>query len=192
MKYHWIFTLAILAGKDSSQESGAKANQKVTVFLAYDERIPHGVVFRAISRSSQIFAGIGVEVQFCACRKSKKASRTGVEIEMTIEMDAPAEASSGALALAHPFRPDGRIRVFYSRLQGYGPKEVRDVMLAYILTHEISHVLQGLERHSATGLMKAGWSREDFMEIVADKLVFDARDIELIKKGINLRMDAAH
>jgi hypothetical protein len=41
---------------------------------------------------------------------------------------------SRALALSHPFRQDGRIEVFYSRIQEYKPVECRDVVLAYIVS----------------------------------------------------------
>jgi hypothetical protein len=106
-------------------------------------------------------------------------------------MKAPAGQSASALALSHPFRADGRIEVFYSRLEEYRPVECRDVVLAYILAHEITHALQGMQHHSPTGVMKETWDRDDLKKIQAAKLPFDPTDIELIRAGIDKRVDGS-
>jgi hypothetical protein len=63
------------------------------------------------------------------------------------------------------------------------------MLLAYILTHEITHVLEESTAHSPTGVMKKSWSRADFGEISAGKLEFDPMDRELLRKGIERRAD---
>ncbi len=187
MKTILILTMAILGAMGSAPLFAADANRAVTVYLDYDSRVPANIVYRATSRASRIFAGIGMPVRFCAFRMNRKAKRTGVEIEMKIEMDAPPELRSGALGLAHPFRTDGLIRVFYSRIHKYQPSELRDVLLAYILAQEITHVLEAAAVHSPTGILKEKWNREDFKQIAAAKLGFAAGDIESIREGIKYR-----
>jgi hypothetical protein len=155
----------------------------VTVYLKCDPRVPEATVFRAISQSSQIFAGIGVSVQFTRHRMGKPDSRSALDLDLDIQMDAPPQISSAALALSHPFRSDGRIEVFYSRIQRK-PIECRDLVLAYVLTHEITHALEGTIYHSSTGVMKEKWTREDFNKMQAAKLEFEPRDVFLIRTGI--------
>jgi hypothetical protein len=150
------------------------------------------MVYRAERRASKIFAGIGVSVEFHLVGAAKPASRRDVQLDMTIRMNAPAGQNVAALALSHPFRADGRIEVFYSRIQTYQPAECRDVVLAYILTHEITHALEGMQHHSPTGVMKEKWDRADFKEIQAAKLPFDPIDIEMIRDGIDKRVNDAY
>jgi hypothetical protein len=82
---------------------------------------------------------------------------------------APYEVRQGTtLAAARPYDKGTTIRVFQDRialelapLQRYG----RERMLRHILAHEIVHVLEGISRHSETGLMKANWTSQDIREI---------------------------
>jgi len=63
------------------------------------------------------------------------------------------------------------ITVFYDRIQSLarGPNR-QSALLAYVLVHEITHVVQGVNRHSQTGVMKAHWSTEDQTAILERRL----------------------
>jgi predicted Zn-dependent protease len=60
-------------------------------------------------------------------------------------------------------------------------------LLAYVLAHEIVHILEGTGRHSATGIMKAQWTPEDYSGIASGKLTFASEDIELLHGGLVVR-----
>jgi hypothetical protein len=60
---------------------------------------------------------------------------------------------------------------------------VRCVM-APVLVHEITHVLEGIERHSATGIMKARWNDRDYFEMRQGSLGFAQEDVDLIYAGL--------
>ena len=49
-------------------------------------------------------------------------------------------------------------------------------ILASVMAHEIGHMLQGIERHSLAGLMRASWSSEDFQSAGRGGLRFSAAD----------------
>lgn len=46
------------------------------------------------------------------------------------------------------------------------------------------HILQGVSRHSDTGIMKARWDADDFMNINWQSAEFEPKDIDLITRGL--------
>jgi hypothetical protein len=79
--------------------------------------------------------------------------------------------------------------VFYDRVQQSDPNLVTHV-LAYTFVHEITHILEGITRHSKHGIMKAHWDTEDRFQIVLGYLDFAPEDFDLIYRG--LHGDASH
>jgi hypothetical protein len=74
--------------------------------------------------------------------------------------------------------------VFVDRIEGMStPSEV----LAHVMVHEITHLLQGFSRHSATGVMKERWTSGDFGEMRWRELALTPLDIELIYSGLAQR-----
>jgi hypothetical protein len=57
-------------------------------------------------------------------------------------------------------------------------------VLAHVLVHEITHVLEGIDRHSATGIMKAHWNYNDYLEMRRKPLPFAHEDVNLIYDGL--------
>jgi hypothetical protein len=66
------------------------------------------------------------------------------------------------------------------------------MVLAYIMAHEIAHALEGIAHHAPTGVMKAEWNFEDLKEIRVGTLEFDTSDVELIRAGIEERVNGAN
>src|SRR5208337_2177136 len=80
-------------------------------------------------------------------------------IQISFAYLAPKELPAGALAYALPYE-GAHIVVFYERVKlksGYARQ-----LLAYVLVHEIAHILQGIRRHSQSGIMKASWDYRDY------------------------------
>ena len=50
--------------------------------------------------------------------------------------------------------------------------------------------MQGVARHSESGILKAQWSRDDYQEMVFHKLGFTATDVALIHFGLSPRSPA--
>jgi hypothetical protein len=48
------------------------------------------------------------------------------------------------------------------------------------MAHEIGHVLQGVNRHSESGVMKANWTDIDFESMTFEPLRFTPEDARLI------------
>ena len=103
-------------------------------------------------------------------------------------------ATSEALASARIVGSSGaQIVVYQDRLERLlaGRRSIANVAAAYVLAHELAHVMQGVARHSEAGIMKAHWGEDDYREMVYHKLVFTAGDVELIHLGLAAQQGAA-
>jgi len=60
-------------------------------------------------------------------------------------------------------------------------------LLAHVLVHEITHILEGVARHSETGIMKANWTLRDYYDMQTKTLQFASEDVELIHRGLAQR-----
>jgi hypothetical protein len=133
--------------------------------------------------ASKIYSEIGVKIDW----RSRGASCTAVDaviIEFT--ENTPAALQPGSLACALPYERV-HIRVFLDRVrESVGPDAV-PYLLGHVLVHEIGHLLQGIDRHSETGVMKAYWDVDDYKRMVASPLPFTDEDVRLIHHGMEGR-----
>jgi hypothetical protein len=77
--------------------------------------------------------------------------------------------------------------VFWDRLPPQNETEGMAGILAHVLVHEITHILQGVRRHSESGVMKAGWARAEYNEMAFQPLPFTKTNVILIHKGLDAR-----
>lgn len=130
----------------------------------------------AQGRAARILAEIGVGIEWNCSGGSREAITIG------FSDSTPDEELPGALAYAQPFA--GSILVFRDRIDKFLP-QMRALVLAYVFAHEIGHVLQGLVRHSDSGIMKAHWDRADLGEMFSGNLKFTRYDVSLIHTGMD-------
>jgi hypothetical protein len=55
------------------------------------------------------------------------------------------------------------------------------------MVHEITHILQGFNGHSAEGIMKARWTEKERNVRGLSPLHFTPEDVELIYRGMDTR-----
>lgn len=77
--------------------------------------------------------------------------------------------------------------VFYDRLRKRCPSIRLSGVIAHVMAHEITHILQGVNRHSESGVMKATWTLEDFSEMAIRPLPFTPFDVRLIDDALDKR-----
>jgi hypothetical protein len=73
-----------------------------------------------------------------------------------------------------------RIEILYNPIREFGRYDATGHVLAHVLVHEITHVLEGIARHSASGIMKARWEGADYERIYFAPLPFAGEDLRLI------------
>ena len=131
--------------------------------------------------TARMFADIGVEIQWQR-QEPPGGLRPDHSIVVTVTTKVPASYRPHALAYAEPFGK-GHITVFYDRLTGRSPKRV-PILMAHVMAHEITHLLQGADYHSTSGIMKSKWNAEDYAEMDRNLLSFTPLDVRLIHQGM--------
>lgn len=155
----------------------AGEQRKVTVCM--DATLTSEVV-RAQAQASQMFAAVEVKLDW-SCRKSEVQHA----IVISLAAHAPETRKPAELAYALPYEGT-HIVIFYDRVSKMAPNQVHAV-LAHVLVHEVTHILQGMPRHSDSGVMKAQWDSRDFSQMTWQPLPFTAADVDLIQRGLDAR-----
>jgi len=106
-------------------------------------------------------------------------------LQINLSKSTPVTLKPGAMAYALPYE-GSHIVVFLDRVQAVAVVRQR-VLLAHVFVHEITHILEGVSRHSETGVMMAHWNSSDYRTMTLAPLPFAAVDVELIKRGLENR-----
>jgi len=149
--------------------------------------------------ASSLFARIGVRLQWHEGELPAAQSPAGDGamqklIGVHTLARAPESATPEALAAARIVGSSGtEITVYKDRLQRFLDAHstlarAAGAGIGYVLAHELAHVMQGVARHSESGILKANWSNADFEEMVFRKLAFTDLDVELIHRGLALQL----
>jgi len=102
-----------------------------------------------------------------------------------MEFDTGVPVYPGALGYATPYAKTGtRIHILFDRVHNTAPPQLEGRLLGHVMAHELGHVLEGIDRHSAAGLMKAHWDAHDFGQMSFLPLAFSAFDVDLIQTGV--------
>ena len=188
MKTYWVVGIAMAAGLSAQAEEC-----NVTVYV-HTSLSGSAMLLRAEIQAAAMFREIGVAVRFRngAVRANDANDACGAPIMLQIDSQAgdqpPAEHT---LAYATPYAKSGTcIHIFMDRIAERLNPYFETVLLAHVLAHEITHVLERVARHSADGVMKAHWDRRDKEDMKSHSLPFAAIDVELIHIGIAERTHA--
>jgi hypothetical protein len=159
----------------------ATAADVTVCFTAEGSALTH--VAMSIAKSTFQKAGVAIAWQ-CPKSLASAGPRTWLPIELVV--GTPDERLPGVLAFSYPYaRCSKSITVFYDRVQSLAPGIPREsALLGYVLVHEITHVIQGVLRHSQTGVMKARWSEKDRAAIFERRLGFEELDVQLMRQGL--------
>jgi hypothetical protein len=145
----------------------------------------------AMSVTSRIFAAAGVRIKWHFGEPSRREAP--IPIIITLTSDTPNELMPGALAYAQVFE-GVHIRIFLDRLRrgaidsGSRP---RTYLLAHVMAREITHILEGIDRHSGAGVMESKWTAAEIEQMTVNPLSLAPEDVELIHNGLLLRQTTA-
>jgi len=182
MKIVAILAMAAVAGIT------ARAEWNVTVYMNNDLNA-RGVIYQAQERAAKAFAEVGVRIEWRTGRPSGTQPEREPAIVVRLAEQTPADYLPGALAFAKVYE-GVHITVFWDRIERQPRFAPPVVVLAHVLVHEITHVLQGVDRHSESGVMKSRWTVEDQHAMASKPLPFTPMDVELIQHGLDSRTDA--
>ena len=165
----------------------APAERTVTVYV-HNGLNTRGVLYSGQQRAAKMFAEAGVRLDWRTGGPSGDQAKREPVIVVSLEEHAPAGYSPEALASAKVYE-GVHITVFWDRVEGLSRFAPPAVVLAHVLVHEITHILQGIDRHSESGVMKSRWTPEDYRAMAIKPLRFTPLDVELIQLGLARRTD---
>jgi hypothetical protein len=179
MRLAGVAVIAVAIG--TSAQAAQRPDGRVTVYFRDNPSVPDPVKSIAKVLASEMFAGIGVRIDWRSGQPAASSPHGAIAIELVTET--PGTFLPGALAYAQPYEGI-HIQVFYDRIK-YKPAPAE--LLAHVLVHEITHVLQGISRHSDSGIMKANWGGDDFQRMRYKPLSFAEEDVVLTHRGLEAR-----
>jgi hypothetical protein len=139
----------------------------------------------AKNMASQMFEKIGVRLHW----KTVGAVPPETAIVVRLAGEAPVWLQPQTIARAQPYQ-GVNIIVYMDRLSWTQSRRFEPVLLAHVLVHEITHLLQASARHSESGVMKAHWTYWDRREMEKQPLPFTDYDVRLIHAGLKARARA--
>jgi hypothetical protein len=189
-----LVVLPVSAGNPQRGQAAQHAGPDVMVYVESELVTPY-VLLRAEATATRMFAGIGVRVQWANRRPGRRsvpasggcAPKRPEEIVVRMASGRAASDSRDAFADALPYASDGvRVTVFYAELRQAlcARPRLESAVLAHVLVHEITHVLQGMARHSSTGVMRAHWNSTEYSDLEKRPMEFAGDDAELIQLGL--------
>jgi hypothetical protein len=166
----WVASTVVPAGQ---------SQQNLTVYLRDTAGVDPYALTPAKGSARQMFGQIGISVDWHNSGRAVSFSQPPIAIELV--MHTPYDFKPDALASAQLYEGS---HIFFDQIAMHStPARV----LAHVMVHEITHLLQGIRRHSDSGVMKALWTREDFWEMRCEALAFTPEDVELIQIGLAAR-----
>lgn len=174
MKTAIVMAAAIVLGANCA--AAKQTGLAETVTLCADRTADFADDMRARDVAANIFAKIGIRLEWHAAPRCPQDA-------LHIHFSNKTAPSLQPGALAYAICGDTQIVVFYDRVTAAVGKRTVAVLLGHVLAHEITHILQGVARHSQEGVMKAHWTQDDYAEMSFKPLTFTAEDITLIHYG---------
>jgi hypothetical protein len=182
MKITAAVAMAVAAGF-GGQTAQAGENERTVVVYITNEHVAMEAATFAKAQATKMFARAGVRIEWHSVSHSPLPLNALV-VEM-VERGYKNECA-GALACAKPYEGI-HIRVFYDRCGATVPKNLVPALLSHVLVHEITHILQGVNRHSESGVMKARWDANEYLQMTSRTLPFTPHDVLLIERGLDAR-----
>ena len=171
--------------------AGLQEQPLVEVYLPPVHGVAMDLVFtRARQIVAEVYAEIGIKVVWrsagshpAGCRKEPLHQK----IVVALAARSPGSMSEWALAYSNPYATDGPcVKLLMDRLEPairLNPLST-GFLLGHVLAHEMGHVLQGVLRHSETGVLKARWSAGETRDMGKKRLHFTAYDTGLMLENL--------
>jgi hypothetical protein len=165
-------------------ESGAR--RTLTVYIIDDRAHHTQSVYPAQHIATELFAPSGLRLKWR--RGQPRTAPAPQDLVFIIDLADRTPEAYREDALAFSYLNDGiHITVFYDRVEKTAKQTVTNVLLGHVLAHELTHLLQGIERHSDSGVMRAKWTVEDQFAMAHRALLFTREDLRLLELGIARR-----
>lgn len=142
-------------------------------------------VTQAKRTASAIFDSIGVHLGWYRANSCKNVREDTIRIYFTDHR--PAYEVTETLAWTRLGDHTHRIEVYCDRVAETVEPRLEATLLGHVIAHEVTHVLEGINRHSSDGLMKARWTHHDYFDMADHPLHIAPEDVALIRNWLDAR-----
>ncbi len=152
---------------------GSETRLSVAVCLSLQTPDPHLIVTRAQALATRIFGQVDIPLEWSTCQPAGESSPAPIVVQLVSRP--PESLVSDVLGYATPSQR--HVVIFMDGIQ-----KMPDpwAVLGHVMVHEITHVIQGVPRHSSTGMMKARWSCHELLGMWHKPLPFAAEDLDIL------------
>lgn len=179
MKQIWAAVFGLAAGTGALAATIEPASAPSVRVCIENSVVTPFMLTRGEFIAREIFGNIGIHIVWA--HRTQCGQPSADSIVVLVSTGAPPGRFPGALGYTR--LAERQIEVFYDRVERIVEAPIVPNLLGHVLAHEIAHVLEGVNRHSAEGLMKAHWDHEDY-EQMYHLLPFAPEDVGLIRAGL--------
>jgi hypothetical protein len=180
MKIFGAVAVLITGAGAWASDCGQTPVREVTVCLRPGNNA--AVLNRGQAEATQIFKQAGVRLAWRGDERSCLSAPNSIVI--TLSLATPKGQHPGALAYALPFEGT-HIVLLYDRVLNSVKPAMAPFLMGHVLAHEIAHILEGVDRHSDSGIMKPFWDGRDYARMDTGGFNFAAEDILLMRCGLD-------
>jgi hypothetical protein len=154
---------------------------------------PAATLDRAASELTRVYRELGVDLEWQHPGGQPTIGADVVRVVILADETGDLRRTEDTVMGAALRTPSGtRVAyVFYRRVRAEAERyEVSTpLVLACALAHELGHLLMPGHGHSADGVMRARWTRDDFQRADQGRLRFSSEQTLLLRAGIPLRTE---
>jgi hypothetical protein len=198
-----------LTARAQTNSSRPESQPAIRVFIHNYASVPHFVLAAAERQAGHILQGIGIRTEWIECDPRQRPEENNLLCSTALrDSDLVARLVNGAVI--ESTRPGGEVLGF-ATLCGEGLTgcwasidfpALRNVsyvagsepdsgqLLGYVLVHEFVHLLLGSREHSAAGIMRARWRKDDLQQIARGGLTFLPGEPAVIRAAVVSRNGA--
>ena len=170
--------------------AGAEGSRRPHVVLSIRNNadVSADVLAAAGARVTRVYAAIDIDILWHVGDGPAPASDVGLMIFITTTP--PSERSAGTAVLGTAMEAKkscGRVAyALWHRVVEFASAENRavEMILGYVIAHEVGHLLLPPPSHTASGIMRATWYRRDLDDAERDRLRFTAEQAHQIRRRI--------
>ena len=149
---------------------------------------PAAIVRQAQEEVVRVYADIDVPIEWSAESPTETDRPAAIRLVLLPYETGDLRRSERQVMGAAMRTPEGNAiaYVFYRRVQAEADRYQVSIgsVLACAIAHELGHLLMPDTAHAASGLMRAGWSRDDFNRADQGQLRFLPGDVARIRAGL--------
>ena len=174
MRLTWTVGMIVML----ATKAGAADTLVLRVYMQDSVNVDLRTLAEAQWVTSRIFGAAGIRVEWKVGDPHRNETAA-----IRIQLDTKAEPGlhTDTAGYAQPFARGTAIHVFCDRVLHTGPQRLGPLLLGHVMAHELGHVLEGVDRHSPTGVMKAHWTRDDYDDMLQHPLVLAPEDVRMIR-----------